>query len=326
MPIMDCGRLFCFGFDGLEAPDSILFSLDRDRVGAVILFARNCKDGPQIRKLTQKLREAGGDALWIMVDQEGGRVRRILDPDIGPPSPALLATQTATEVETAYRECGEALVSLGIDFNLAPVADVGLRDDTGVLSERTLGSDRESVALRVEAAVRGLSAAGVKSCAKHFPGLGEVVADPHVSQARTQASSDSFRDIHFPPFRAATSAGVTAIMTTHVLAPALDPHRIATYSHVIADDMIEDRAGFRRLVFTDDLEMKGVPDPAPLAAWYAFEAGHHLLLVCHDVQAQQEALSLFRNKVAGDSVAHRRLHRALDRQAPYRTPYSVGRA
>lgn len=322
---MDCGRLFCFGFDGLEAPDSILFALDRDRVGAVILFARNCKDAEQIKSLTRRLREAGGDALWILVDQEGGRVRRILDPDIGPPAPEALTEQTPSHVEAAYRACGESLLALGIDFNLAPVADVGGRD-AAVLVGRTLGRDRESVSDRVEAAVRGLTSSGVKSCAKHFPGLGEVINDPHEVTARTEADCAAFFDLHFPPFRAAACAGVTAIMTTHVLAPALDPHRIATYSRVIADDLIDDRVGFRRLVITDDLEMKGVPDPAPLAAWYAFEAGHHLMLLCHDPLRQQEALDLFRQRVLGDSVAHRRLHRALDRQAPYRSPNSLAPA
>lgn len=322
---MDCGRLFCFGFDGLEPPDSILFALDRNRVGAVILFARNCRDATQIKSLTRRLREAGGDQLWILVDQEGGRVRRILDPDIGPPSPAVLAMRPLEEVERVYRECGESLISLGIDFNLAPVADVGLRADSAVLAERTLGADPDSVSDRVEAAVRGLSAAGVKSCAKHFPGLGDGVADPHVELSRTQATTGDFRDIHFPPFRAASCAGVTAIMTTHMLAPALDPHAIATYSRVIADDLVEEHACFKRLVLTDDLEMKGVPDPAPLAAWYAFEAGHHLMLLCHDSRQQQEALDLFRSRVSGDSVAHRRLHRALDRQAPYRTAIPIGR-
>jgi beta-N-acetylhexosaminidase len=319
---MECGRLFCFGFDGLEAPDSILYALDRDRVGAVILFARNCRDAAQIRSLTTRLREAGGETLWILVDQEGGRVRRILDPDIGPPSPAVMARQTPEEVEQAYHACGQSLLSLGIDFNLAPVADVGV-GDAPVLAERTFGRDRGSVSVRVEAAVRGLSRAGVKSCAKHFPGLGDVTSDPHEVTSRTEATAAAFHDLHFPPFRSASCAGVTAVMTTHVLAPALDPHRIATYSHVIADDMLEDRAGFERLVVTDDLEMKGVPDPAPLAAWYAFEAGHHLMLVCHDARRQQEALTLFRQRVIGDSVSHRRLHRALDRQAPYRIPHPL---
>lgn len=316
---MDCGRLFCFGFDGLEAPDSILFALDRDRVGAVILFARNCKDAEQIKSLTRRLRDAGGDTLWILIDQEGGRVRRILDPDIGPPAAETLAGVEPSQVESAYRACGEALLGLGIDFNLAPVADVG-GSDSPALKGRTLGVDRESVALRVEAAVRGLTAAGVKSCAKHFPGLGGTTIDPHEKTARTEDDCPTFFDVHFPPFRAAASAGVTAIMTTHVVAPALDPHRIATYSRVIADDLIDDRVGFRRLVLTDDLEMKGVPDPPALAAWYAFEAGHHLMLMCHDANRQQEALNLFRTRIVGDSVAHRRLHRALDRQAPYRIP------
>ena len=72
--------------------------------------------------------------------------------------------------------------------------------------------------------------------------------------------------------------------------------------------------------------IKGVPDPAPQAAWQAFEAGHHLMLICHDAHRQQEALSLFSQRIAGDSVAHRRLHRALDRQAPYRTPYALAPA
>jgi beta-N-acetylhexosaminidase len=322
---MDCGRLFCFGFDGLEPPDSILFALDRQHVGAVILFARNCQNGSQIRRLTRKLREAGGEALWILVDQEGGRVRRILDPDIGPPSPSELATRSPSEVEEAYRECGSALLDLGIDFNLAPVADVGVRADSAVLAGRTLGDDPEEVAARVEAAVRGLSAAAVKSCAKHFPGLGDAASDPHLAAARSDTTSQAFRDIHFPPFRRAACAGATAIMTTHLLAPALDPHTIATYSHVIADDLMEERAGFRRIVLTDDLEMRGVPDPPPQAAWYAFEAGHHLLLLCHDPERQREALDLFNHRVSGDSVAHRRLHRALDRQAPYRTPFAGGR-
>ncbi len=322
---MECGRLFCFGFDGLEAPDSILYALDRDRVGAVILFARNCRDEAQISSLTRRLRDAGGDTLWILIDQEGGRVRRILDPDIGPPSADVLRDKPPAEVERAYHDCGAALLALGIDFNLAPVADVGVRD-SAVLAQRTLGSDRESVAVRVEAAVRGLSRAGVKSCAKHFPGLGEVNSDPHEVTARTDATTASFHDVHFPPFRAAACAGVAAIMTTHVLAPALDPHQIATYSRVIADDLMDDRVGFRRMVLTDDLEMKGVPDPPPQAAWLAFEAGHHLMLVCHDARRQQEALDLFRQRVLGDSVAHRRMHRALDRQAPYRTPYALARA
>ena len=322
---MECGRLFCFGFDGLEAPDSILFALDRDRVGAVILFARNCKDEAQISSLTRRLREAGGDALWILIDQEGGRVRRILDPDIGPPSAEELSGRSPAEVEKAYHDCGEALLALGIDFNLAPVADVGT-GNSKVLAQRTLGRDRESVAVRVDAAVRGLSSAGVKSCAKHFPGLGDVNSDPHDVTSRIDAPAASFHDTHFPPFRSAACAGVSAIMTTHVLVPALDPHAIATYSRVIADDLMDDRVGFRRMVLTDDLEMKGVPDPAPLAAWHAFEAGHHLMLLCHDAQRQQEALNLFRTRIVGDSVSHRLLHRALDRQAPYRTPYALARA
>ena len=323
---MDSARLFCFGFDGTEVPDSILFALDRDGVGAVILFERNCQNEAQIRALCSRLREAGGEELWILVDQEGGRVRRITDPDIGPPPPAQLADETPEAVKQAYREAGVRLRSLGIDFNLAPVADVGMRGDNPVVGDRTFGTDADSVAERVEAAVMGLSAAGLKSCAKHFPGLGNVVSDPHDALSHIDATYEDFKNIHFVPFRAASSAGVSAIMTTHVMAPSLDPHNMATFSHTIADDTLDDRVGFRRLVITDDLEMKGVGEEAPVAAWRAFEAGHHLLLLCHDHTLQTQALDLFKERVAGDSAAHRRVHRALDRQARFRKRFAYAEA
>jgi len=319
---MDCARLFCFGFDGYVAPDPILFALDRDQLGAVILFARNCRDEKQIRSLCTKLREAGGDEIWILVDQEGGRVCRITEPDIGPLPPQDLTLASPVEVEASYRSCGEALRDMGIDFNLAPVADVGLRPDNPVLKDRTLGVDAESVAQRVEAAIGGLTAAGIKSCAKHFPGLGDVNTDPHDQMTGTEATHEDFRDVHFVPFRRAANAGVTAIMTTHVLAQTLDPRQIATFSATIADDILDDQIGFKRLVLTDDLEMKGTLNEPPAAAWRAFEAGHHLMLMCHDHTLQQQALDLFSQRISGDVLAHRRLHRALDRQAPYRKPFS----
>jgi beta-N-acetylhexosaminidase len=127
--------------------------------------------------------------------------------------------------------------------------------------------------------------------------------------------------VHFVPFRRAANAGVTAIMTTHVFAHTLDPHQMATFSSTIADDILDDQIGFRRMVLTDDLEMKGTENDPPVAAWRAFEAGHHLMLMCHDHTLQRDALDLFSQRISGDAVAHRRLHRALDRQAPYRLPF-----
>jgi beta-N-acetylhexosaminidase len=318
---MDFARLFCFGFEGLEAPDSILFALDRDRVGAVILFARNCRDAAQIQELCARLREAGGDELWILIDQEGGRVGRITNPKIGPPAASALRAVTPEQVEVEYRSTAGHLAALGIDFNLAPVADVMLREDNPVLRERTFGATVEAVAPRVAAAVRGLSAEGVKSCAKHFPGLGDVNVDPHFESTRSNASRSDFEETHFAPFRAAREAGVSAVMTTHLLAPALDPRGIATYSASTVRDGLEGAVGFRGLVLTDDLEMKAVPDPPPLAAWYAFEAGHHLLLMCHAAAEQAAALTLFHSRLVGDHEAQRRLHRALARQEPLRSPH-----
>lgn len=319
---MDHARLFCFGFEGTQPPDSLLFTLDRRHVGAVILFARNIADPNQIRSMCQRLREAGGEDLWILIDQEGGPVRRIKDPDIGPPPPDDLATRSPDEVEQAHRDTALKLRELGIDFNLAPVADVKVNPRCKVLEGRTFGSETDSVAPRVAAAVRGIQSAGLKACAKHFPGLGEVDTDPHTAATLDPRTIPYYRRVHFPAFRAAIDADVAGVMSTHLLAVQFDPHRIATYSPIIVREYLEAELGFAGLILTDDLEMKGLPDPPPVAAWQAFTAGHNLLLMCHSERAQQDALDLFASKLAGDQEAQRLLHRALDRQQPKRTPFA----
>jgi beta-N-acetylhexosaminidase len=169
--------------------------------------------------------------------------------------------------------------------------------------------------------VDGIESAGLKACAKHFPGLGDVSADPHHKATQCTASLETFREIHFQPFKAAVRSGVTAVMTTHLYAPSLDSNCIATYSKQIVHKLLQDELSFRHLILTDDLEMGAVPDSPPEAAWYAFEAGHHLLLLCHDQAQQSAALALFRTRLSGDSEARRRLHSALDRQEPYRRPF-----
>lgn len=318
---MDAGRLFCFGFAGHEAPDHILYALDRDRVGAVILFERNCRDAAQIRALTSRLRDASGDELWILIDQEGGRVRRVHDPDIGPESAEVLGQAPVERTRESYGAAAQALAGLGIDFNLAPVADVLTNSDNPALRERSFGVDADAVARHVRTAVSAMQVAGLKACAKHFPGLGGVDTDPHHAATGYTGSLDLVRRVHFPPFAAAISAGVAAVMTTHLSAPVLDPHRVATFSPLVVHEHLESELGFRGLVLTDDLEMKGVGASPPDAAWEAFCAGHTLHLICSDKGAQADALSLFKGRMSGDSHALGLLRDALDRQAPFRKPF-----
>ena len=315
---MECGKLFCFGFDGLTAPDSILYAVDHSSVGAVILFSRNCQNATQIKSLCSKLREAGGDDLWILIDQEGGRVSRVKDPDIGPPAAGDLAKVDPEQTREAYLSMARELVALGIDFNLAPVADVCCNADNPVIADRAFGLTAEDVVPRVAAAVSGLTEAGMKSCAKHFPGLGDVSTDPHFTDAMSEASAASFRDMHFKPFIAARDEGVSAIMTTHLLASRLDPQRIATYSEDIVKIILREELGFGGIVITDDLEMKAISEGPPHAAWFAFEAGHDLMLICHDEEAQADALQNFSTQLSGNSAAKSLLYKALDRQQPFR--------
>ena len=168
------------GFEGLEAPQYILDWLAEGRIGGIILFARNIE--------TRANRDAGPlvagcrkHPLLISIDQEGGIVARLRDGFTESPGAMALGASGSEELaERVSYVLGTELRALGINFNLAPVVDLGHDSSNPVISTRTLGSDAEQVARLAVAEVRGFQAADVGACAKHFPGHGNTPTDSHV--------------------------------------------------------------------------------------------------------------------------------------------------
>jgi len=121
------------------------------------------------------------------------------------------------------------LLAVGVNWNLAPVADVLSVPDCPV-GDRSFGSDPALAARMVAAFVRGASAAGMRTCAKHFPGHGSTGKDSHVAAPAVDRSRAALDSVDLVPFRAAIDAGVPAVMTAHITFPALDPDRPASLS------------------------------------------------------------------------------------------------
>jgi beta-N-acetylhexosaminidase len=301
------GQLLMVGIPGPNV-DAVARELVRDlKVGGVILFARNIESPEQVWELTRDLqREALADTgrpLLIAVDQEGGRVQRLKAPfTLIPPARELGRASTPEEVEALARQVARELALVGLNVNLAPVLDVA-RTSACPQWDRSYGQTPEQVARFGVAAIRGYLAGGLIPVAKHFPGLGDTLADSHKVLPLAQ-SGDAQRLADLLPFRQAVAAGVPMVMTAHLQVPEWDAARPATLSPVALQDWLRRRLGFQGVIITDDLEMGAIATrlPAPQGAREALAAGADLLLICNNWPAAWETARLLAEDA---SLAHR---------------------
>lgn len=281
------GSLLCVGVGGATADDEQVERLRLLAPGGIVLFARNVGEPGAALALVQSLQAAlGGEPpLTIGIDQEGGRVARIA---VDPPFPAAMGLGAANDVALAER-AGAALATtvaaVGANMNFVPVLDLALDPRSTVIGTRSLGDDPERVGALGAALVRGLQARGVAASPKHFPGHGATSVDSHVALPIVATDGRTLRARELVPFAAAIAAGARAVMTAHVVVPALDPELPATLSPRILRDLLRNELGFAGVCFTDSLEMSAVSAQfgTVRAGVRALRAGADVLLVSHDL-------------------------------------------
>jgi beta-N-acetylhexosaminidase len=231
--------------------------------------------------LTSAIRAARREAL-VAVDEEGGDVTR-LHVRTGSPVPgaaALGAIDDLALTEAVGGLIGTDLVAAGIDLDLGPVADVNSNPDNPVIGTRSFGTDADLVARHVGAWVRGLQAHGVAACVKHFPGHGDTAQDSHLALPVVDAPLAVLAERELVPFAAAVAAGAAAVMTSHILLPAIDDVLPATLSPAVLG-ILRGRLGFEGTIVSDALDMAGASAGRgiPEAAVLALAAGCDLLCI-----------------------------------------------
>ncbi|MDH6629490.1 beta-N-acetylhexosaminidase [Streptomyces sp. LBL] len=260
------------GFPGTTAPDWLLRRLG-EGLASVGLFGRNIASPEQLAALTAQLRAERDDVL-VAIDEEGGDVTR-LEARTGSGFPGNHALGAVDDVELTREvaaELGRRLAACGVNFNWAPSADVNSNPSNPVIGVRSFGAAPDLVARHTVAYVTGLQSAGVAACTKHFPGHGDTAIDSHHALPRIDADATVLYDRELAPFRAAIAAGTRAVMTAHILVPALDPDRPATLSRRILTDLLRGELGYDGLIVTDGMEMRAI------AATYGIERGSVLAL------------------------------------------------
>ncbi|MBI0375039.1 glycoside hydrolase family 3 protein [Streptomyces albiflaviniger] len=253
------------GFTGTTAPDWVLRRLG-EGLASVGLFGRNIATPEQLGALTAQLRAERDDVL-VAIDEEGGDVTR-LEVRTGSSFPGNLALGAVDDPEltrAVARELGRRLAECGVNLNWAPSADVNSNPDNPVIGVRSFGAEPGLVARHTAAYIEGLQGAGVAACTKHFPGHGDTAVDSHHALPRIDAGLDTLTTRELVPFRAAVAAGTKAVMSAHILLPALDPDLPATLSPAALHGLLrrpvaDGGLGFDGMIVTDGMEMRAIAD------------------------------------------------------------------
>jgi beta-glucosidase len=277
--------------------------------GGFILFGGTA-DG--VMDLTDRLHAAAGRPLLIASDLERGAGQQMRGLSELPPPRALASLHDPAVVRGAGILTAVEALSVGINWVLAPVADLDIEPENPIVQTRSFGEDPETVAAAVAAWVVGCEAAGAMACAKHFPGHGRTRTDSHMGLPVVDASRELLEDTDLLPFRAAIGAGVSAVMTAHVAFPSLDPSGTpATFSKPILDILRRDW-GFDGLIVTDALMMEGASAgrSAGDIGVGALRAGVDLLLYPNEPVAVAEALT---RAASGDAGVAARIEESLRR-------------
>lgn len=276
------GQTVLLRFEGTTVPTYVADALRARETAGVVLFGDNVVSSSQVRDLTRELQRAAGGSALVSTDQEGGAIRIL---PFAASSSGQSAQDTATLARTAARRTARDLRAVGVNMNLAPVADVGAGEGSP-LGDRSFPGDSKAVASLVKAAVAAYREGRVAATAKHFPGLGGATANTDDAPATIRRSREELEQGDLEPFRAAIGAGVPIVMVGHAAYPAFDRENIASQSSAVIEGLLRQELGFDGVVVTDSLEAEASLDASsgsvPVGATRALEAGADLALTTGD--------------------------------------------
>lgn len=319
--------LFMVGFPGTTPTDDVLRLID-DGIAGAILFKRNVDSPTQTAALIRSLKAHAARPFIVSVDQEGGRVARLRGPPFTalPPMRELGRTRDLKLAERVGRLLAFECRAVGFDWDFAPVLDVDTNPANPVIGDRSLHADARAVAELGVAMARGMEAEGVASCGKHFPGHGDTSQDSHLALPKLPHDLARLRSVELVPFAAWAKAGLSSVMTAHVIFDALEPGVPATMSARVLTGLLRQELGFEGVIVSDDLEMKAIADHFSVARAVVegVIAGVDLFLVCHHASVQRAAIDALVEAVKQGRVSEQRLEQSRARLAALAKRFAHG--
>ncbi|HET7589168.1 MAG TPA: glycoside hydrolase family 3 N-terminal domain-containing protein [Solirubrobacterales bacterium] len=291
------GQMIVARFDGANPTPAFIARIRRGEIGGVIFFEEGLKGGKaaiaaRVERLQAAARQGDNPPLLVMVDQEGGSVKRLP----GPPAKAA-AAMTADDAEAEGEATGDYLAQLGIDVDLAPVADV--HHPGSFLGSRTFASQPDEVASLACAFAAGLRSQGIAATLKHFPGLGQATVNTDEAPVTVDASAAALR-ADYAPYEACAGEPRTLVMVDTAVYPRLTGNQPAVMSPETYKRELP-RVGADGVTISDDLEAPAVQNETTPAR-RSVDAGLDLLLYARTEATSADAYARLLEDVESGAI------------------------
>jgi len=324
------GQLIMVRLFGTELDDDTAAFLRQNRIRGACLFRQNMLDAEQLTGFTGALRDAMGEQALIALDQEGGAVVRST---WVPAPPSAMALGAANDPELAFAvgaAVARAVRGLGFNWNFAPVLDLNNNPHNPVIAERSFGADPETATRIALAWMAGSESEGVACCVKHFPGHGDTHVDSHRALPTVDKPLAELERFEFAPFRMA-AGGTTpapAMMTAHIVYPALDPEYPATMSHTILTGILREQWDYQGVVITDGMDMHAIAHRygAGQAAVRALVAGADMVMAIGSRETQEETVDAIAAAIGSGELTMAQVEQKLARLAALAAAHPAGTA
>ncbi len=326
-------QMFIVNLYGSQLTEAGRDFLMRQQPGGVVLLPENITTPTEVTQLTnvyqQTITERGGLPLFITVDQEGGMISHLRDGFTVFPIMALLTATDDTDLaERVGKAMAQEMVAVGVNMDLAPVADLETNPHNPIIKRRAFGNDPQMTGPILAAFIRGMQGGNVLATAKHFPGHGDSNSDSHTGLPVIPLSRERLESVELAPFRAAIEADVSTVMVAHIYYPALEPEENlpASMSHNIVTGLLREEMGYQGLIVTDALDMDAIDTvySYPNAALTAIKAGVDLVIAAHvSLEAQAEGIQAIIDAVKSGEIPEERINESVSRILEAKTRYGL---
>ncbi len=270
-----------------QAGDTTRDKLGEQPVGGLIYSSKNMLDEAQLKEMLQNTKSYSKSAIFLGVEEEGGSVSPVAESglaenvgkmaDIG-------ASADASAAQNAGDTIGSYLAGYGFNVNFAPVADVMAEGNT-LIGDRAFGTDQGQVSSMVSAFVEGSQAAGVSTCLKYFPGLGDVTGNASEGMITSDKAIESFMERDFPAYQSGISAGADFVMVSHLSLPNVTGDNTpSSLSGKMVTEILRQQLGFTGIIITDAMNVAAITEyyTADEAAVKALQAGADMIFMPED--------------------------------------------
>jgi len=303
------GKVISVGLTKIN--ENIKTALKKYKVSGIILFDVNISGKEQLTSFTAELKNASSLPLFVSVDEEGGRVSRVINKFSYTNPGSALYLETPEKVKNAYESITTIIGSHGFNLNYAPVADIYTNPNNTVIGSRAFGRDPETVSRLLLAAMEGHKS--IPHCVKHFPGHGDTSEDTHNGAVTLNKTWDELLKCEIIPFKSAIEHNCDMIMASHIILPNVTTDKLPTsLSYEMITGKLRNELGFSGVVITDSMVMGAIEQhySSGQAAVMAVKAGVDLILCPADLT---EAHAAILKAVQNGEISEERIDESINR-------------